>query len=56
MFDLNMVPMLSIVDITFQRYPALFNKTNIYGEKIAYSGLSTKYTATQPDPTKPKVP
>jgi hypothetical protein len=57
MFDLNMVPMLSIVDITFQRYPALFNKTNIYGEKIAYSGLSTKYIATQPDPTKtPKVP
>jgi hypothetical protein len=52
MFDLNMVPMLSIVDLTFQRYPALFNKKNIYGEKITYSGLSTKYLATQPDPTK----
>ena len=57
MFDLNMVPMLSIVDISFQRYPALFNKKNIYGEKITYAGLSTKYIATQPDPTTtPKAP
>lgn len=50
MFDLNMVPMLSIVDISFQRYPALFNKANIYGEKISYKGLTTKYLTTQPDP------
>jgi hypothetical protein len=27
MFDLNMVPMLSTVSITFNRYPALFDKT-----------------------------
>jgi hypothetical protein len=53
MFDLNMVPMLSIVDINFQRYPALFNKANIYGEKISYKGLTTKYIAAQPDPTTP---
>jgi hypothetical protein len=53
MFDLNMVPMLSIVDINFQRYPALFNKTNIYGEKISYKGLTTKYIAAQPDPKTP---
>ena len=53
MFDLNMVPMLSIVDINFQRYPALFNKANIYGEKISYKGLTTKYIAAQPAPTTP---
>jgi len=55
-FDLNMVPMLSIVDINFQRYPALFNKANIYGEKISYKGLTTKYLTTQPDPNTPTKP
>jgi hypothetical protein len=53
MLDLNMVPMLSILDINFQLYTALFNKANIYGEKISYKGLTTKYIAAQPDPTTP---
>jgi len=31
MFDLNMVPMLSTVSITFARYPALWNETAAFG-------------------------
>jgi len=31
MFDLNMVPMLSTVSITFARYPALWNETEAFG-------------------------
>lgn len=31
MFDLNMVPMLSTVSITFARYPALWNQTETFG-------------------------
>ena len=31
MFDLNMVPMLSTVSVTFSRYPALWNDTAAFG-------------------------
>jgi hypothetical protein len=31
MFDLNMVPMLSTVSVTFSRYPALWNDTGAFG-------------------------
>jgi hypothetical protein len=31
MFDLNMVPMLSTVSVTFARYPALWNETEAFG-------------------------
>ena len=35
MFDLNMVPMLSTVSITFARYPALWNQTVAFGDKVS---------------------
>ena len=35
MFDLNMVPMLSIVNITFLRYPALWNEKTAFGDNVS---------------------
>ena len=35
MFDLNMVPMLSTVTITFARYPALWNQTDTFGTGVS---------------------
>jgi len=35
MFDLNMVPMLSTVSITFARYPALWNQTVAFGDNVS---------------------
>jgi hypothetical protein len=47
MFDLNMVPMLSTVSITFARYPALWNETEAFG--TGASVASTKeYLASTP--------
>jgi hypothetical protein len=47
MFDLNMVPMLSTVSITFARYPALWNETAAFG--TGASVASTKeYLASTP--------
>lgn len=47
MFDLNMVPMLSTVNITFARYPALWNETEAFG--TGASVASTKeYLASTP--------
>jgi hypothetical protein len=40
MFDLNMVPILSTVSITFARYPALWNQTVAFGDKVSVA--STK--------------
>jgi hypothetical protein len=35
MFDLNMVPMLTTVSITFARYPALWNQTDTFGTGVS---------------------
>ena len=35
MFDLNMVPMLSTVSISFARYPALWNEKTAFGDKVS---------------------
>jgi hypothetical protein len=37
MFDLNMVPILSVVSITFARYPALWNQTVAFGDNVSVS-------------------
>jgi hypothetical protein len=55
MFDLNMVPMLSVVSIAFSRYPALWNDNNVPNAKYvnnsknimtAITGSTTRTTTT----------
>jgi hypothetical protein len=47
MFDLNMVPMLSTVSITFARYPALWNETEAFGTGASVSSVK-EYLASTP--------
>jgi hypothetical protein len=39
MFDLNMVPMLSTVSISFARYPALWNEKTAFGDKVSVASI-----------------
>jgi hypothetical protein len=47
MFDLNMVPMLSTVSVTFARYPALWNETEAFGTGASVSSVK-EYLANTP--------
>jgi hypothetical protein len=47
MFDLNMVPMLSTVSITFARYPALWNETAAFGTGASVAATK-EYLASTP--------
>ena len=46
MFDLNMVPMLSTVSITFARYPALWNNTDVVGTGASLSSIKEYLKST----------
>jgi hypothetical protein len=46
MFDLNMVPMLSTVSITFARYPALWNETEAFGTGASVSSVKEFLAST----------
>ena len=39
MFDLNMVPMLTTVSISFARYPALWNETDAFGTGVSIASV-----------------
>ena len=52
MFDLNMVPMLSTVDITFSRYPALWNDTAAFGTGASASSIHNYLANTGKAPGK----
>ena len=47
MFDLNMVPMLSTVSITFARYPALWNETEAFGTGASVASTKEYLASTQ---------
>jgi hypothetical protein len=47
MFDLNMVPMLSTVNITFARYPALWNETEAFGTGASVASTKEYLASTQ---------
>jgi hypothetical protein len=46
MFDLNMVPMLSTVSITFARYPALWNQTAAFGKAVTVENIKENLATT----------
>lgn len=46
MFDLNMVPMLSTVSITFARYPALWNQTDAFGDAVTVENIKENLATT----------
>ena len=46
MFDLNMVPMLSTVSITFARYPALWNQTAAFGDAVTVENIKENLAST----------
>jgi hypothetical protein len=46
MFDLNMVPMLSTVSITFARYPALWNQTAAFGDAVTVENIKENLATT----------
>ena len=46
MFDLNMVPMLTTVSITFARYPALWNETNAFGTGASIASVKEYLAST----------
>jgi hypothetical protein len=52
MFDLNMVPMLSTVSITFSRYPALWNDTAAFGTGASANSIHNYLANTGKAPGK----
>lgn len=46
MFDLNMVPMLTTVSITFARYPALWNETAAFGTGASVASVKEYISST----------
>lgn len=46
MFDLNMIPMLSTVSITFARYPALWNETTAFGTGASVASVKEYLKST----------
>ena len=47
MFDLNMVPMLTTVSISFARYPALWNQTDAFGTGVSLEKTKEHLISTQ---------